>query len=355
MHKVVFPLFLVCCLCSFSAFAQQDTTTEDFSQYANVAPASGETERVLCNSKIAGAAPSRLIAIGYEMQGSAALSMPGISSFAASQAEVKSVYGMRVNALIPVINNRKGLFAVGMNFLEAHYGISSADAGTAHPLGNTLFRHGLTTAGLQVQAFKPVSEQQFFVVSAQADCNGDFRGIRGPALNMVKCSAALLWGFKPHDRLMWGFGVSRNYRAGELNYLPVFMYNYSFPDRRWGLDVLLPARAALRYAPDTRHFFTCGYELEGNSYRLNALMRESSAGYRALELRRSELRFKLSADFPLHGFTWCSVQAGYRHNFRYKIDEGEFFRGFFGNQTYISENSLSGTWFATVLLTLVAP
>jgi hypothetical protein len=124
----------------------------------------------------------------------------------------------------------------------------------------------------------------------------------------------------------------------------------------------LPARGSLRRTVSPRSLATLGFELEGQSYRLENVDSDILAPQPLsnLELRRSELRLRLEYQRSLTGFYWIGIQAGLRYNYAFELDtfgpdNREFFRGFFGDQGYLLENSLQHTWFVSVVFSLVSP
>jgi hypothetical protein len=158
---------------------------------------------------------------------------------------------------------------------------------------------------------------------------------------------------------MTGFGLSHTYRGGQPAYFPVVMLNYTAPSRKWGTEILLPARAAYRRTFSARSLMLVGYEMEGNSYRLNNYNKNTPTES-VWELRRSEIRLRVSYERSLSGFVWVAVQAGYRLNFRFDVDElkdGKDFRSELGNGglPYTQELSLSNPLYFNVSLNLVSP
>jgi hypothetical protein len=76
------------------------------------------------------------------------------------------------------------------------------------------------------------------------------------------------------------------------------------------------------------------------------------------ELRRGELRIRAVFERSIKNFIWISAQAGFRYNYSFNVDEvpnGDFFRGFFGDQTYGMENFLGNTFYSMVSINLVSP
>lgn len=106
-----------------------------------------------------------------------------------------------------------------------------------------------------------------------------------------------------------------------------------------------------------------GFELEGNSYRVgnrNTVFADpTNSVVEELEIRRSELRFRMVYERQLIGFFWLSAQAGYRVNYSYNLDNvpdgTDFFRGFFGDQPFAMENTLTNPLYFNISINLVSP
>ena len=169
-------------------------------------------------------------------------------------------------------------------------------------------------------------------------------------------SAAVIFGKKVNDRKINGFGLSRTYRVGEINYIPVMLLNWTAPSRKWGIEMLAPARVHIRKTFSARNILLFGYELEGNSYHI---LQSAVGSANNMELRRSELRFRAMWETSLYSFLWMSMQLGYRYGYSFNLDrfekDKEFFRGFTGKQPYAQENTLGGTWYVQLSLNLVSP
>ena len=256
-------------------------------------------------------------------------------------------------ANIPVISKTNIVWQAGVNYARTQF--FSNTPSPSHVLHSTLLSNGLTTAGVHSTVFKPFNAESFLIAQGSADLNGDYALDNFTPIRYVRYSAAVLYGKKKNDRKMIAFGLSRTYRVGEINYIPVMLLNWTAPSRKWGVEMLAPARVHIRKTLSPRNILLFGYELEGNSYRV---LRNRFAG-RNLELRRSELRIRAVWETSLYKFVWLSVQAGYRHGYSFNLDrfenDEEFFRGFFGDQPYAQENTLRGTWYAQVSINLVSP
>jgi hypothetical protein len=358
MKLQVFALFL--CF-SFSALAQTDTTDEiDFSQLEYA----GTQSRTFANPKIFGLSPQRFISVAWDHQFSYDMDLSVRGAYAVKEKpempekyRVQQTSGIRLGLMVPVVSFNRFLWQIAGNYWESNYRteLRSASSADYSGLGKILEERDLKNLNLINTFYLPLDEKQFVIIQQQLDLSGDYRFNSLQPASSLRHSAALLWGKRPHDRKQWAIGLTRTYRAGNMNYLPVFMFNYTSINRKWGSEILFPARAAVRYSFSPRQLLLAGYETEGQTYRISAL----SQGDRSLEIRRSELRFRLDYQFQLYGFFWVGIQGGMRLNFSYNADEltddRDFFRGFFGKQTYAMKNRLSPAPFVQLSLNFVSP
>lgn len=335
---------------------------EDYSIYENATFAETGAKRY-CSPKILDISPLRFVSLGWDVQ------LPYDATFSplgeyppdsdapdGETGQVEYTGGLRFQANIPVVARNSVVWQLGANYWDVRYRISDirADAGSAGLL-QRLDERGLRTLGLNTTVFKPLGEKQFLLFQGSADLNGDYTWSDFQSLRYLRYSVAALWGRRPNDRKMWGVGISRTYRAGEMNYFPVVMFNWTAPNRRWGVEMLLPARGHVRRTFSPRSILLVGYELEGQSYHISNLSTED----RSFEIRRGELRARAEYLRQLSGFIWLSAQAGWRYNWTYNADylddNREFFRGFFGDQKYAMLNSLGNPLYFSLGICLVSP
>lgn len=348
-------------LFSTSIYAQTDTTAtddeEDYSIYEDLEFADEGTKRY-ASVKIKGLTPQKLISIGYDYQASYDITADAFSLFPEQTGTVNSTQGLRFEANVPVISNNSLIVQVGGRYWESKYDFDNPDQFT-NPLLATLHENNLTSLGLNSTIYKPLNEEDFLLIRVAADMNGDYNTSDFQAFKYNRYSVAALWGKRPSDYKQWAIGLSRTYRAGELNYIPVLLYNWTSATSKWGTEILFPARGHLRYRLDSRNILLFGFELEGNSFRIGNQGQALDAPLNELEVRRSELRFRFVYERQISGFIWLSAQAGYRYNYSFNVDDvadGEdFYRGFFGDQDYIMENELTNPLYFNVSINLVSP
>lgn len=362
-----YNLFFLLLFIPFLNFAQVDSLNteeeEDFEQYANLSIKDGSKNKAYCSSKILAQTPNRLIGIGYEVFGPFKMSTNlGDSGIQDNNALLS--HGLRLEANFPVVSTNKIIFSLGGAYSEQNYVFNKeVESIVDNPMFSTLKNGSIRNLSIVGTLFKPFDEKNFLLTQVLGEYAGDWTFLRWQNPAFIKVSATAIYGRKTNERKMWGVGLTRTYRAGEVNYLPVFLFNYTAPSEKWGLEMLLPARADFRYNISKRNIIKVGLELEGTSYRLN-----DRDGYFAnnplfqgktdkLELRRSDIRLRAIWDFPVKNFYWLSVSAGYRLVYRYNIDQGEIYRGFglVSDAPYLLENEISGALFISVNACLVSP
>ena len=356
--RILSPLLLLLVIPAW-AYAQPDsinTEEEDFSMYENFDFADAGAKR-FCTPKVFDLSPAKLISIGYDYQGAFGIDYGKSSdtTWQSGTGNFAGAGGLRLGANIPVISKTNVVWQLGFNYARTAF--AGEGEASVNSLDATLRSNGLTTTGINTTLFKPLNEEKFIIAQASADLNGDYYLDNFTPLEYTRYSAAVIFGKKKSDRKMIGFGLSRTYRVGELNYIPVMLLNWTAPNRKWGVEMLAPARVHIRKSLSARNILLFGYELEGNSYRVLRDDVNNPLGY---ELRRGELRFRAVWETSMYQFIWMSLQAGYRYGYSFNMDnfaptDKEFFRGFFGDQPYAQENEFKGTWYVQLSVNLVSP
>ena len=368
-------LLILLATLSYTLYSQIDTTAEeDYSQYENVS--SEGKIKIYCNPKIFDLSPNRFVSVGYDYIFKSKMTtspygiyQDGDKNFT-SRTSKFSTHGLRVNANVPVISKPKFLWQMGGGYIRSLYKDNNEITQLViNEFTSQLTTYGLTSTNLNSTFFVPTGEKNFIIIQAMGELNGTYNlsdEKHKPDFTTIRSSVSALYGKRPHDRKQWAVGLSRTYRAGEMNYIPVVMYNYTSVNRKWGTEILFPARASYRRKFNSRSLLLAGYELEGTSYRLynmennvqtadpNIFVKKSS-----YELRRSELRFRLDYQRQLKGFVWLAIQGGIRYDLSYNVDAldggNDFFRGFFGSQSYLMLNQVGLAPYFNVSINLVSP
>ena len=348
------------------AHAQTDSTAEedDFSMYEELDFVDEGAKRY-CSPKIEGLSPAQLIYVGYDVQGPYTMKADPLTDRAGNQIsgademDIAATHGLRLGCNIPVISTTSLVWQMGFNYWQTNFEGMEQDL----PAGgrNTVIdqhRNAFRTMGLNTTVFKPLNDKQFLLFQGSADLNGDYTLSNIMPLNYLKYSGAVIWGKRPNEKKQWGVGLARTYRVGELNYIPVVMYNWTDAANKWGTEILFPARAAVRRTINPRNMVFAGFELQGQSYRL---YKDETLRPEDLEIRRGEIRLRMEYQFSVKDFLWVSAQAGYRINYRYHSDrlEGgkETLRAFglVSDAPYAMESTLTNPFYVSVSVNLVSP
>lgn len=340
--------------------AQQDDDEYDFD---NATFADTTKTKTYANPKIFGLSPQRFVSVGWDYQGTHQARFSAIGKYddeespeVAEESKVNSTQGLRIGLMAPVISKNRFLWQMSANFWNVNYNISPTfKKDSAAGLSNILGNRALNNLNYINTIYVPLDEKRFILLQGQADLSGNYNFKDFQSLKFLRYSGAALWGKRPNDRKQWAIGISRTYRVGNMNYIPVLLFNYTSENRKWGTEILFPARASYRRTFSPRSLLLIGYELEGQSYRIAELSTPSQS----FEIRRGELRPRLDYQRQLYGFFWLGVQVGARIDYSFDADylgnNKEFFRGFFGNQKFAMKNSLSTTPFANVSINFVSP
>lgn len=345
--------------------AQDDD--DDWDAYGDLELVDESKVKRFARPTIVGLSPTRFFSISYDRQlaydmnlSAARFPSSGTSGWGVDEdapvlerGRVNFTGGMRFNSNIPVISKSNLVWQSGLNYMRVGYNISDVDAQPdASGLTRILDERGLNNLNWTNTFFVPISEQNFFIIQAGLDMSGDYSWGLQP-FNTVRWSLAAVYAKRVSENKRWGLGLARTYRVGNLNYVPVVMYDVTSADRKWGTEILFPARAHGRYNFNKNSLLLFGYELEGQSYRIN----EFSRGNNSYEIRRGELRPRLELQKQVSGPFWMHIQAGYRMDWTFNADElegsREFFRGFFGTQQFGMVNSLGNAVYFNIGISFV--
>jgi hypothetical protein len=275
-------------------------------------------------NKVQGLSPNKLITLGYDFQSGFGINSTDDQNIGAgnSSGRVGANHGLRLGANFPVISRNNVILNLQVNYLESRYDFT--DRGTPeYAFYRNLANNGLRSTAVNVQVFKPLNEKHFILAQVGGELNGDYNFNTLPTLRYIKPTGIVAFGWKRNDRSLIGVGGGYVWRGGGPLIVPVLLWNQTF-NRKWGMELLLPARGHVRYNWSPRTLTLAGFELEGGSYVIrfdSNPFNAALAQYQNLELRKSELRFRLVLEREIHKFIWFSLQAGWRYNFQFNIAE----------------------------------
>ena len=321
---------------------------ENFDEFGDVA----DGGKNYATQKVLYLTPTKLISVGYEAQLSYDVksTSPAVGGAPAVTQEtaINSARGLRLGFNAPVISRNNFILNLGLTYWNTSQDVANPERSSYL----RLLEDGLRTTGFNATVFKPLDNKRFIIVQFNADANGNYRKPGDLESKHLTYSGTAIYGWKPNDNFQWGLGATRTYRAGQLIYVPVLLYNRTFSPQ-WGCEVVFPARAELRRSFGTKALLKFGYELEGNTYYLG------QANNQDVYLRRGELKPRLTYERQLAGFVWLSAQAGLRYNYR-----NDAFRdqnptserdGLFDSEPELFKNELTNPLYFNLSLNLVSP
>lgn len=363
---IIRPFCIILMSISFVYAQNTDSTAveEDFSEYENMKVEDGSI-KTYCTQKVFGQAPSRLLGITYEHQ----LGYDITTGLETSETtddktyKISSASVMRAEANFPVISRNTFIFSLGGVYTQTNYRFKDDvfDASDA-PLVRSLAENPLRNFQVNATLFKPLNEKTFILTQALGEYAGNWKFSDMHPIGRTKFSLLGVWGRKPSDRKMWGVGLARTFRAGEVNYIPLIMFNYSSPNLKNGTEILFPAYAYYRYNLSAQSMLRFGMELEGSSFNLrNTGDIDVLPQNNPLELRRSEIKLRAMWDLPVKNFWRTQLALGYRLMYRYNVDEevgGKEMLRLFGvvsDAPYFYQNNVGSAIIFSATFNLVSP
>jgi len=325
---------------------QTDTTKAPAEElnFEEFGDADDKKTRTYCTQKVNYLSPTKLISIGYEGQLPFHLASVGTHGLAQvitkAETHLNAFGGFRLAVNTPVISRSNFILNLGLTYWNTR-------AKLANPERSMLFGNinALNSTGINMTIFKPFDNKHFLIVQASADLNGNYSSIDAINSKGITYSGTAIYGWKKDDNLMWGLGVTRTYRAGQVLHIPVIFYNRTF-NQKWGVEGIFPARVHLRRNFSPTAYVMAGYEIEGNSYYLG---NPSGAD---LYLRRGELKPRIMFEKKLTGFVWLSAQVGLRYNWRFDVFNTQ---NPVKDQKPLFENTLGHPLYFNVSINLVSP
>lgn len=368
MRKILLSVFMICGSAT-GVMSQVDSTDQeeefDFSQFE---PAS-EPAKSFCSNKVLGQTPTPLLSISYyhQLPYDMTAGSPQGGADISEELRVERSQQISLGGNFPLISRNNILINMNLQYQEQLYSMGGEPE---HPLQRNLDEYNLRRSAAQFTIFKPLNERNFLLGQVGAELNGDYSVDQMPQAGNIRVPAALLYGWKPNDRLMYAFGASRTYLGGALNYVPIAYYFHTFRNEKWGIEALLPARGMLRYRFNSLSLMSVGFNVLGATYSLNNFpsLAEDYAQDRGgigpfneltraqnIELRRSEIQVGLTYQQAISGFFWFNIEGGYRINYSYELDkDGDFVR-FWDNSDYFMENKLGNPLYFRVGISYNSP
>lgn len=331
----------LCLFFSTALMAQTDTTkTEEFN-FDEFGDADASSTKAFCTQKVSYLSPTKLISVGYEAQ--LPFHWSKVGDKVVSSTHVNSFRGLRLAFNTPVVSRSNFILNLGLNYWNTSVNLANPERS---PLFGRL-EDGLRMTSLNATAFKPLNSKHFLIFQGQADLNGNYRSLDQISGKAMTYSGAAIFGWKKNDNFMWGVGITRTYRAGQVLHIPAILYNRTF-NQKWGVEALLPARLNVRRNFGPTSYLMAGFEIEGNAYYLTP----KNANEPDWFLRRGEMKPRITYERQLGGFIWLSAQVGWRYNWRFDVFNTQ---NPVANQRPVFENGLGNPLYFNIGINLVSP
>ena len=342
-------ILLICsgifaCQLAFGQEISSDTTLADLEDFNfdELGNADDFEVKTYCTQKVLWISPTQLISVGYEAQ------MPfSFSSNGGPENEVNKFRGLRLAFNAPVISRTNFILNLGLTYWDTNVGFeNAADPGLQRSL-----EKGLRTTGLNATVFKPLNDKHFIILQGNYDVSGNYTGFDDLDIGKSSTFSGIgIFGWKRDENTMFGVGVTRTYRAGQLLHIPAIYYNQTFNDK-WGIESVVPARIQVRRNFGTTGLLMLGYEIEGNAFYLNDFPVVINNNQDVF-IRRGELKPRITYQRQVKNFIWLAAQAGLRYNWRF---DGFANQNPTGDNVPIFTNTLGNPLYFNVSLNLVSP
>jgi hypothetical protein len=297
------------------------------------------------NPSVLGMGPSKGIILHYErttpFSVAASSQVAGVSDY---NTDAKRNGKLIFKGYIPAWNRPHLKVIVGLNYDREEF--KFREQATNYGLFDNIENKGLKSTGVQLAVIRPVDAVHWYLARVKGELSGDYTSSTDIGnTNYFRGSLEAFYGWKRSPRFSWGVGFQYGYTFGRLSLYPAIIYNRTFNDR-WGIEALFPARVSARYNASERSLFYAGYSVDGFNY-IVALRQELPLGpgkqpLRSLELRETEVKFRLRWERELLSFLWLGAEGGYRYNHafdafdRTNTDRERIVRTKLGGAPYIS-------------------
>ncbi len=344
MKKILILAFY--CISPLLSFSQTDssrTKTEEI-DFDSFGDADDKKIKTFCTQKVNYLSPTKLISIGYEGQLDYHLTSTSVNNNTntsnTTDTHVNSFGGFRMGLNTPLISKSNLIINLGLTFWNTQVTMENPERSAFFQRINSM-----NSTGLNLTVFKPLNDKQFLIFQANSDVNGNYGNLDGQIQKAITYSGTAIYGWKKGDNFMWGLGLTRTYRAGQLLHIPVILYNKTF-NPKWGIESTFPAKLNVRRNFSPTSYLMMGYEIEGNTFYLGQINSTD------VFLRRGELKPRITFETKLIGFVWLSAQAGLRYNWRF---DSYSTQNPVANEKAVFSNTLGSPLYFNMSLNFVSP
>ena len=344
------------------ACAQTPTGT-----YPSAAPTAQDTaagtqqsdRQRFANPSVLGMGPSKGLVVRYERMPRFGVTSSGqVVGIQDYKGEIDKNARLSIKGYIPALNHPHLKVVVGLSYEREEFRFTGP--ATNYELYGNIEDKGLKSTSAQVVVLRPVNEVHWWLARAKGELSGDYNSNELTRSDYFRFSAEAIYGWKRSPRFSWGLGVQYGYTFGRLSLYPAVLYNRTF-NNRWGVEAIFPARVTFRYNASESSLFYAGYSVDGYNYILklrNNLSRVNADGtpvidkkaLSTLELRETEVKFRLRWERELFSFLWMGAEGGYRYNYAF-----DAFDRTNADREKIIDSKLNGAPYASLELFITPP
>lgn len=280
-------------------------------------------QQTFANPSVLRMGPSKGLIVRYErMPRFNVRSSAQVVGFRDYAGEVNKNARLSIKGYIPAWNHPHLKLIVGLSYEREEFKFNGP--ATDYELYGNIEDKGLKSTAVQLVVMRPVDAVHWYLARFKGELSGDYNSDQLRPRDYFRFSAEAVYGWKRSPRFSWGLGAQYGYTFGRLSLFPALLYNRTFNDR-WGVEALFPARVSFRYNASPVSLFYTGYAVEGYNYIISQrqpLERQhpdgtpdrSKTALRTLELRETEVKFRLRWEHELLSFLWLGADVGYRYN-----------------------------------------
>ncbi|MEM1138221.1 MAG: DUF6268 family outer membrane beta-barrel protein, partial [Bacteroidota bacterium] len=123
----------------------------------------------------------------------------------------------------------------------------------------------MKSLGTDLILLKPFRTNKYLVFRGAINYSGAYESLKDINSNYLNYNMSALLGIRKNADTEFGFGLSYSNSLNVRSIYPVFMYNHNF-NENWGIEALLPKRAALRRNFNSKSMALAIMELDGSRY-----------------------------------------------------------------------------------------
>jgi hypothetical protein len=274
--------------------------------------------QTFANPSVLGMGPSKGLIVRYERMPrfniSSTAQVEGLHDFSTDATKNAR---LSIKGYIPAWNHPHLKVIVGLSYEREEFQFDPQPVN--YELFDNIENKGLKSTAVQLAVVRPVDAVHWYLARIKGELSGDYTSDELTRSDYLRYSAELIYGWKRSPRFSWGVGLQYGYTFGRLSLYPALLYNRTFNDR-WGVEALAPARVTFRYNASPVSLFYAGYSVDGLNYivRLRTPLvragQPDKAALSTLELRETEVKFRLRWERELLSFLWLGAEGGYRYN-----------------------------------------